>query len=165
MILRNYLNKFFNGERVAVLGIGSELCGDDSAGMLCAAMLKRELSKYDDILVISASTAPENFTGEICDFKPSSLILIDAADLGLNVGEIGIINPADIKGISFSTHMLPLSMLVQYFEITVKCSIGILGIQYKQKGFGDPVCEEVQTTVGDIVDCITELTIHNYGVK
>jgi len=162
MILRNYLSKFFNGERVAVLGIGSELCGDDSAGMLCSAMLQRELAQYEDILILSASTAPENFTGQICDFKPSSLILIDAADLGLNVGEIGIINPADIKGISFSTHMLPLSMLVQYFAMTVHCPIGILGIQYKQKGFGDQVSQEVQATVGDIVDCVTELALHNY---
>lgn len=157
MRLSEYLAPLLVGKRVAIMGIGSELCGDDSAGMLCASLLKRELGNFENVLIIGASTAPENFTGEICDFKPDSVILIDAAELGLKVGEIGIINPKDIKGISFSTHMLPLSMLVQYLELKLKCQFGIIGIQYKNKSFGELLCSEVQDTVGKLVDEIYEL--------
>ena len=156
MKLQDFFNQFTDSRRIVILGIGSELCGDDSAGMLCAELLKKEFCKNENVLVIAASTAPENFTGEICDFRPDALFMIDAADLGMSPGEIAVIDVDDIQGISFSTHMLPLSMLVQYLHLTVKCKIGIIGIQFKNKSYGDIVCPEVQAAVGDVVDSFIE---------
>jgi len=85
-VVRDALKAFFAGaERVAVMGIGSRLRGDDAAGLLTAALLRRALARQQvgvKTLVVSGDTAPENVTGEIKKFRPTHLLILDAADTG-----------------------------------------------------------------------------------
>ena len=56
--------------RLAVLGIGHELCGDDAVGVRLAGMLRPLVTGNERLLVIEAGPAPENFTGPLRRFQP-----------------------------------------------------------------------------------------------
>ncbi|MEI8218324.1 MAG: hydrogenase maturation protease, partial [Elusimicrobiota bacterium] len=95
-------------------------------------------------------TAPENITGEIRKFAPSHLIIIDAADTSDTPGTISFINPDDIAGISFSTHMMPLKILVDYITADTKCLIAIIGIQPQTLTFGQPVTPAITAAATEL---------------
>ncbi len=66
--------------RACLVGIGSDLRGDDSAGL----MVVRQLLKHphtENLLIIEGGPAPENVTGQIRAFHPELVILIDAAHM------------------------------------------------------------------------------------
>ena len=78
-------NRLKAAKRIAVLGVGSELRGDDVAGMLVAGAVQKKSKK---IRVFLGATAPENLTGEIIKFKPTHLIIVDTADIKEKPGTI-----------------------------------------------------------------------------
>lgn len=121
-------------QRLAVLGAGSVLCGDDAAGMLLAERLQ-EAGPGPRLLPLAGSTAPENFTGLIKEYAPDKLLIVDAAFIGLPVGEMAMIDPAEVKGVSFSTHMLPFTVLIDYLAQETGVATLILGVQPGQTEF------------------------------
>ncbi|MBN1823933.1 MAG: hydrogenase maturation peptidase HycI [Endomicrobiales bacterium] len=149
-ILKKNLN---NREGVVVLGVGSELRGDDVAGMLAAELISKK-SKNRSLKVILGGTAPENFTGEIKKLSPSHLIMIDAADTGAKPGTISIIDSETVGGISFSTHMMPLKVMVDYIRESINCSVLIIGIQPKNIKFGAKVSREIKTSATQIAEAV-----------
>ncbi len=68
--------------RTAILGIGQELRGDDALGLEIARRLQKKLSGREDVLILLAGPAPENFTGALRRFAPQRVILVDAALMG-----------------------------------------------------------------------------------
>jgi hydrogenase 3 maturation protease len=141
---------------VAVLGVGSELRGDDIAGLLVIENLKNKNVKKK-LHIFNGGTAPENLTGQITKLAPRALIIIDCADAGKKPGTLLTIHPDDVAGVSFSTHMMPLSMLVQYFHNAFECEILIVGIQSKSIEFGAPVSPAVKAAVAKLTETITSL--------
>ncbi|MDD5634254.1 MAG: hydrogenase maturation protease, partial [Candidatus Omnitrophica bacterium] len=107
-------NELKNAGKVAILGIGSELRGDDAAGVLVARKCERCFEKVGHVKVFHGSTAPENFTGEIKKFKPTHIIMIDSADIKKSAGEVAVIDLNNIGGVSFSTHRLPTKIMAEY---------------------------------------------------
>ena len=130
---------------LAVVGIGSDLRGDDIAGILVFRELRSALTGSESkiIRLFDGGTAPENLTGEIIRFQPSHILLVDAADLGLKPGTVTLIEPEAVGGISFSTHVLPLSILADYLKSALPCRIIILGIQPGQTGFGSAHSQKI----------------------
>ena len=145
---------------LAVVGIGSDLRGDDIAGILVLRNLRVALarpqsvsrriatagaarSRPKNIRLFNGGTAPENLTGEIVRFQPSHILLVDAADLGLKPGAAMLIEPEAVAVMSFSTHVLPLSILADYLKRALPCRIIILGIQPGQTSFGATPSREI----------------------
>mgnify|MGYP000894402717 CR=1 FL=1 len=131
------------GERYAVMGVGSVLCSDDGAGMYLIDLLNR-LMQREDVLLIAGSTAPENFTGVIKDFSPNRLFIVDAAYMGLSPGETKAVPACDIDGLSFSTHMLPMSVMLEYLKSESGCEVTFIGIQPESTQQGLTMCDEVK---------------------
>ena len=142
--------KLKNAKKVAVIGIGSELRSDDAAGLLVAKELQK--SKIPKLKVFLGATAPENLTGEIIKYKPSHIIIIDTAEMDQKPGSTLLINPEEAGGISFSSHMLPIKMMVDYLSESLKSEILIIGIQPKTLMFGENVSKEVKRSVKKISD-------------
>lgn len=143
--LKKQLN---SAEKIALLGVGSEFRCDDACGMLVAEKLKESCrSQHKKFRVFFGATAPENLTGEIKKFKPSHVIIVDAADTGKKAGSITLIKPRQATGISFSTHQLPLSIMVEYLMQSVSCEVVIIGIQPKTTKFGSGISREVKKSV------------------
>lgn len=135
-----------SAHRIAVVGIGSDLRGDDIAGILVIRELRAAAgrSRSPGLRLFDGGTAPENLTGEILRYKPSHILLIDAADLGLKPGTIKLIEPGNIGGISFSTHVLPLKILADYLARSHDCQVTVLGIQPGRTDFGRTPSREIQ---------------------
>jgi hydrogenase 3 maturation protease len=79
-------------------------------------------------MVLDCGTIPENYTGVIKRHKPKTLILIDAAEMGLPPGEMHIIPREKLGTMHLSTHGIPLSVFIQYLEKEVPRII-FIGIQ------------------------------------
>jgi hydrogenase 3 maturation protease len=152
--LRKLLQKSLSGAgRIALLAVGSELRGDDAAGLLIAARLedmRKQRRGPAQFKIFLGETAPENLSGAIRRFKPTHLVVVDSADAGKPAGTIFAIDPKEIGGISFSTHQLPLALMIEYLQETITCSVIVLGIQPKNLGFAAPVSREIGTAVDQV---------------
>jgi len=128
-ILRDRLK---NAQRIAVLGIGSQLRADDAAGLLITKELKRYIQnkkKRSLLKVFLGETAPENLTGQIKKFKPTHLIVIDAVDFHLETGALRVVDICKEAGASFSTHRVPVGILRDYLYKTIQCETILIGMQ------------------------------------
>jgi len=127
-----------------VLGIGSDLRGDDIAGVLVARRLRRSCARPGSkCAAFEGGTAPENLTGDIIKFirGPGSgarghIVFVDTADMKLRPGSICLLVHDDLAGISFSTHQLPLSVLADYLRQSLPVDITFIAIQPKTVTFG-----------------------------
>ncbi len=147
--------KLKDAKKIAVLGIGSELRADDAAGLLVAEELKK--IKNLKLKIFLGSTAPENLTGEIIKYKPTHIIIIDSVDADQKPGFILLVNPEEVGGVSFSSHMLPVKMIVDYLLESLKCEIIIIGIQPKILTFGEIISKEVKKSVKQVSDVIRQI--------
>jgi hydrogenase maturation protease HycI len=128
-----------DAERVAVIGVGSELRGDDIAGVAVAETLGNSKKRPATLAVFAGHTAPENITGEVRRFlkgRRGHIILVDAADMGTKPGTVRLLSHTEIGGTSFSTHVLPLAILISYLRSQLKCGISVIGIQPRDTAFG-----------------------------
>lgn len=152
MEIQQYLkNNILPGQKYAVLGVGSVLRSDDAAGMYFVELLSQKV-KRNDIIFIAGSTAPENFTGVIKKFAPDKLFIVDAAHIGLLPGEVKVIPACEIGGVSFSTHMLPLPVMLKYLESESGCNVLFIGIQPESIELGLEMCDEVKKGIERLAD-------------
>jgi len=131
--------------RVAVVGVGSDLRGDDAAGLRVAGRLAAWAARTGTrrLAAFVGGAAPENFTGEILRFAPDLVVLVDAAHLGRAPGELGLVAPEDVRGLAFSTHMLPVPILLDYLTASCGCRTLVVGIQVGRKDVLAPLTPAV----------------------
>ncbi len=115
--------------RLAIVGVGRAGDGDDGAGPALCAALERLALPAADRLVVDAGTAPENVTGLLRRFRPDTVVLVDAADMGETPGAARWLEGARALGCSASTHTLPLGLLATYLADSLGCRVRLLGIQ------------------------------------
>lgn len=143
--------------RIAILGIGHELRGDDTAGALVArALMHRVADLGEHILVIDAGHAPENFGGPLRRFLPDLVLLIDAAQMGEVPGAIRWLAWDETAGLSASTHTLPLYVLAQYLIAELGCEVALIGIQPLDTSLGERLTPQVQRAIDTIVHVLVE---------
>lgn len=139
-----------DAERVAVLGVGSELRGDDAVGLLVAESLSAAWKRSRRAAALVGYTAPENFTGPLVRHLRDGaegrrhLVIVDAADLGLKPGATVLLDAARIAGVTFSTHQLPLALLVDYILRILPVQVHVVAVQPASTAFGRPVSRAVR---------------------
>ncbi len=136
--------------RVALMGIGHELCGDDAVGVRIASMLRTRQAAAEHVLALEAGPAPENFTAVLRRFQPDLVLLLDSALMGEEPGTVRWLDPEQTEGFSASTHTLPLHILISYLTLELGCSIGILGIQPEQTFADAPLSPRVQAAAEEV---------------
>jgi len=162
--------------RIALLGVGSELRGDDAVGVLVAQRLARRPPLKSPAAgpratrmprsaaygrpafrVFVGGTAPENLTGEIKRFRPTHLIIVDAAEFAQAPGTVRLIDPENAEGVTFSTHSLPLSVLAGYLRQHFPCAVAIVGVQPGTLTFGATLSPPVRRAASRIVSAIRDI--------
>lgn len=128
-----------------LLCVGNSMMGDDGAGPLlaemCAAQAKGNWHVFD------GGSAPENDVVAIRELRPQRLLIVDATDMGLNPGEIRIIDPDDIAEMfMMTTHNMPLNYLVEQLQDDVG-EVIFLGIQPDIVGFYYPMTPKIKEAV------------------
>jgi hydrogenase 3 maturation protease len=140
---------------VAVLAVGSELRGDDGVALRVAELLEANASKPSNLQVFVGTTAPENCTGPIRQLMPSHLLVIDAADVGKEPGTVELLDASHLAGVSFCTHALPLSVVIDYIVSACPgCEVLVLGIQPKQLEFGRALTPSVEAAAQGLSDVL-----------
>ncbi|MBN1964806.1 MAG: hydrogenase 3 maturation endopeptidase HyCI [Anaerolineae bacterium] len=159
--LRQALEKLRTVEeppRMAVIGIGHALRGDDAVGLEVVGSLRGRVTAADNLLVIDGGAAPENCTGTLRRFRPHLALLVDAAQLGEAPGTVQWLMPESITGYGGSTHTLPLNVFAAYLSAEFGCTVALLGIQAGSTSFGAPlspaVRQAVDQTAQALADCL-----------
>ncbi|MCS7131657.1 MAG: hydrogenase maturation peptidase HycI [Hadesarchaea archaeon] len=142
-------------ERVAIIGVGSDMRGDDAAGVEVARRLRQRV-RSPRVVVLEAGVAPENFTSRIKKFRPSLVIIVDTADFGGRPGETILAQAKAITGLSVSTHAMPLSFFAEYLGEETNAKVVFLGVQPKRVDFGARMSREVKKAIGKLVDALAE---------
>ncbi len=143
--------------RLAVLGVGHELYGDDAVGVWLAQQLCDSLPKGENFLAVPGGPAPENFTGTLRRFQPDVVLLVDAALMDLQPGQTGWLDWQDTTGFSASTHTLPLHLIAAYLTGELNCQVDLLGIQPSSCQVGDPLSAPVKHSAESIAKAISEI--------
>jgi hydrogenase 3 maturation protease len=139
-------------EKLLIMGVGNVLKGDDGLGPFI--INKLENINNPNLVLINASTVPENFTGLIKKEKPSHIIIIDATLMDKKPGSIGIFTKDEFKNINISTHSMSLSYLIKYLEKDNLFKILFIGIQAENLDFSDSLSSSVQRSSNDLIDLI-----------
>jgi hydrogenase 3 maturation protease len=145
--------------KICILGIGAEFKADDAAGVFIAQQLQakcedKKCSFTSSVLCIDGSTAPENFTGDIKKFGPTHLLIIDAAEMGEKPGTIRLIPSDKVGGVSFSTHVLPIAVMINYLKQSISFESVIIGIEPKDLEFGKEMTNDVKESVDKLTNII-----------
>lgn len=133
--------------RVAVLGVGNELNGDDGAGVRVVRALAARLAAAPGLLFIDGGVAPENFTGPLRRFRPDLIVEIDAAHQDEPPGTIAWIDWREADGLSASTHTLPPSVLASYLTSDLGCQVALIGVQPASMEMGRALSPAVEAAV------------------
>ena len=131
-----------------VMCIGNREGGDDAVGPYISDQLKET-----DIDVIDCGTNPENYTSVVKRKNPEKLIMVDAADMGLEPGEIRRVQKEKIGVMTISTHGIPVSVLMNYLERSVK-EVILIGIQ--PKTMSGEMSKVVREKANKLIEIITK---------
>lgn len=141
--------------RVAIVGIGNILRGDDGLGPKLIEMLKQSSMAAD---LFDCGTAPENYIFPILATACDTVILVDAADIGKPPGTAKVFDLGEISNVSFSTHN-PSPRLFTDLLQTGKDGLGIfvISVQPKTTTLGASLSKEVLDGLGVLAGVFTEL--------
>ena len=153
----NRLTKAERPFRLAVLGVGQALRGDDGVGLAVVKGLRP--FAHPNLLLIEAAHAPENCTGQVRRFAPNLVLLVDAARLNEPPGTIRWLDWRHCDGLSASTHTMPLSLLGEYFTAVLHCDVALIGIQPASLEMGETLSPEATTAAAQVVEALASIFV------
>ena len=141
-----------DANRVVIAGVGSTLRKDDFAGVEIVRKLQNKVSQ--SVYLIECETVPESFIEPIIDFKPTHVLIIDAAILNLKPGSSKLMEPKETAISAVSTHALPLNLFSEYLRETIDAKVALLAIQPEDTSFGEGLTKNLQKTAENITNLI-----------
>ena len=151
--LKNWLS---NAQKVVIAGIGNPLRKDDFVGVEIVRDLQNRVSRA--VYLIECETVPESFIEPITEFKPTHILIIDAATLNLKPGSSKLIEPDQMaKHPAVSTHALPLRIFCEYLAKTTGAKIALLVIQPKDTSFGEGLTSKLRETATNLTNLLLKL--------
>ena len=118
--------------------LGNELLGDDAVGCKVAELLLGKKIAG----VIDCGTTPENHIASLREKPASTLLIVDAADMGLPPGELRGLSLEELDAASAVSHGVPMSLLLSPFIGVFE--IAVLGIQPETTQMGAPLSEAAE---------------------
>ena len=151
------LREWFRGAgRVVVVGVGNPIRMDDFVGVKIVRDLRGKVDA-DRVMLIEAETIPEDHMQEIIDYKPTHVLIIDAAKQGLRAGEARLVKPEQLTDFpAISTHMLPLRLFCKCVAETAD-KVALLLIEPMQTDFAERLTIEIKKSARQIVQTLIEL--------
>jgi hydrogenase 3 maturation protease len=157
-IEKDLKNWFADAKKVVVAGIGNPIRSDDYVGLRIVEGLKDNVP--ESVCLLECETVPENYLMDIEDFKPTHILLIDAAFLELNPGEASLVRSERMVDYSaISTHALPLKIFCEHIKKATDAKIGLLLIEPKNIEFGEGLTVEVEAAAERLIKMLLELLV------
>ncbi len=149
-------NWFKDARKVVLAGIGNPIRTDDDIGLKIIQKLQGKLP--ENVLLIEAETVPESYLSEIVEFEPTNVLLIDAAFLGLHIGEARLVDAEEIADFSaITTHLLPLRIFCDYIKQATGAKIALLLVEPKCMEFGEGLTVEIQAAAEKYAEILDQL--------
>lgn len=152
------LNWLSDVRKVTIIGIGNSLRRDDVVGVEAVRGLRKRVSR--SVYLMECETVPESFVGPVTRFKPTHILMIDAAQLHLKQGSSKLVTLDEIVGLPMSTHAMPLKLFAEHLARTTGAKVALLAIQPKDIGFGEGLTEELKKTVEDLTSLLSKILPH-----
>ncbi|MCL4430336.1 MAG: hydrogenase maturation protease [Chloroflexi bacterium] len=138
------LEKWLLGaDKIVVAGIGNPIRQDDYVGLKIVEGLQGKVR--GNVCLLECETVPESYLLDIEQFKPTHVLLIDAAVLGQKPGEAKLFEAEKIVDFpAITTHVLPLRIFCEYIKQATGAKIGLLLIEPKAMEFEEGLSDEVE---------------------
>jgi len=150
--MREELGRRLQG-KVALLGVGNPLWGDDGAG---PALIHRLEGRVPGLLV-DGGESPESYWGKIVAYCPQAVLVVDAVNWGGEPGSVALLEEVQENGSPITTHRVSLNLLLDLLRAETGADVFVLGIQPKVVAFNTEMCPEVRRTVELAGDLVAEL--------
>ena len=144
------LKSSLKGKRILLLGVGNRLRGDDAVGSLLIERLQGKV----DIPMIDAGDVPENYLGPIEEFGAELVLVVDAAEMGAQAGDVALFDIEQVGGMSVSTHSANLGLLFQVIPPETRPGVLLLGVQPGNMEFGEELSEPVRATLESLAEML-----------
>lgn len=151
------LEEFFkDAKKVLICGIGNDTRGDDAFGVYVVEKLKEMISNQK-VVFLNCGEMPESYTGKIIRENPSHVVFIDAVHFEGKPGEIVLADPEGTLGEAFSTHKMPLKLLVRYLKQHTRAKFILIGAQPKQTGLFVEMSEELRESAERLIKILEKI--------
>jgi hydrogenase 3 maturation protease len=151
-------NWFADAQKIVVAGIGNPIRTDDYVGLKIVENLRGKVP--ETVCLLECETVPENYLSEIEKFKPTHVLLVDAAFLELKPGEASLVDAERMMDFSaISTHALPLKIFCEHLKKAIDSKIGLLLIEPKNMEFGEGLSAEVEAEADRLTKLLLELLV------
>jgi hydrogenase 3 maturation protease len=149
-------NWFANAKKVVIAGIGNPIRQDDDVGVKIVQNLQGKVA--ENVCLLECETVPESYILDIEQFKPTHVLLIDAAFLGLKPGEASLLDTEKIEDFpAITTHMLPLKIFCEYVKHATGAKIALLLIEPASVEFGEGLSVEVEAAAELLTKLLLDL--------
>ncbi len=133
-----------------LLGVGNDIRGDDAVGELVSREFEKEGWKSVD-----CGSVPENYVPQVEEGEYDVLIIVDAADMEIEAGEIRRVPREKLGVFTMSTHALPLSVVMDFLDKKVG-EVILIGIQPKDMSLKEGITGEVKEAKERLLDILHE---------
>ena len=147
---------FHRARRIVIVGVGNPIRRDDNIGVEIVGRLEGKVP--ESVLLIKSETIPEESLGPIIDFKPTHILIIDAALLNLSPGSAKLVVSIESSGTAISTHFLPLQLFCEYLAKMTGAKIAMLLIQPRDTSFGEGLTPELGSARDELVEYLIRMT-------
>ena len=130
--------------KVAILGFGNRLWGDDGAGSVLAERLK---AANPEAAIFDGGMVPENYLEKVVAAKPDTVLLVDAADFGGEAGEWRVFSGDELAFTGLSTHAGSPRLLAAYLMESTGAKVKLVAIQPGNTSEGIELSPKVAATV------------------
>ncbi len=145
-----------DADKVVVAGVGNAIRRDDYAGVKVAEDLRGRVS--GNVHLIECETVPESFVDEIIEVRPSHVLMVDAALLGLEPGEAHLYDAEEVLDVpSISTHTLPMRVFCEYVRELSGARIALVLIEPEDVSFGEGLSLNVERAVMRVVGSLLKV--------
>lgn len=146
--------------RIAIVGLGNEYRTDDGAGIALIRLLKDSgVDRINRVALFEANQNLVRYIPDIENFQPSGILVLDAADLGIEFGQIMVLHEDQIIEKRISTHENNLQLAMAYLKIVLpEHKILFIGIQFKSLEMSSKLMmtEKIRKVVEDLARLITD---------
>lgn len=141
--------------KVAIVAVGNIMRSDDGLGSKFIELLKE---RPVNARLFDCGTAPENYIFPILSAACDTIVLVDAADLGMAPGEAKVLELDQIMNVSFSTHSPSPRLFTDLLKTGKEdLNIFIVSVQPKSTTLGGPMSDEVLKGLGVLAGIFSEV--------
>jgi len=142
------------------MAVGNPDMADDGFA-LHAARLLTEMDTKGEWLIIPCNLYPENFCSKATRHHPELVVILDAVDMGVEAGEVRMIEKKGLDTVLLSTHRMPLSFLVSYLAEQVR-SVVFIGVQPKKVVEGSTLSPEAEKAARTVAEHLYHHTYQRF---